>query len=244
MNIRTMKHAPKLALILAACTTLTACKTTQATQGGPNAGKYDAAMQRAAQSVEEQNRPASVSAAERIYTKDSSNPVNAVNYAAALREAGYANRASVVLEPFADDAKAPASTKTEFAAIQLALGNNESAEKYAQKAVLKDPTDAKAFHYLGVALDAQGKHPEAERAFRKGLDMWKGDPTPIMNNLALNLSAQGFLDEAVEILEKAKAVAPNRVEVERNLRIVTALRQSGNPTTPKPGKKPVPASKN
>lgn len=242
MNTKILKHAPKLALILTACTMLSACKTTQGTQqGGPNTGKYDAAMQRAVQSIEDQNKPPSLNAAEKVYTKDSSNPANAINYAAALREGGYANRASVVLAPFADDPKAPGAAKTEFAAIQLALGNNESAEKYAQKAVLKDPNDAKAFHYLGIALDAQGKHPEAERSFRKGLDLWKGDPTPIMNNLALNLSAQGFLDEAVEILEKAKAVAPNRVEVERNLRIVTALRQSGNPTTPKPGKKPVPS---
>ena len=104
---------------------------------------------------------------------------------------------------------------------------------------MQDSNDARAYHYLGIALDAQGKHPEAEKAFRKGLDMWQGDPTPIMNNLALNLSSQGYLDEASEILEKARAVSPNRLEVERNLRIITALRQSENPTTPKPRKKPV-----
>jgi Flp pilus assembly protein TadD len=240
MNANILKHAPKLILVLSACTMLSACKTTQGAQGGPNT-KIDAAVQRAAEDADAQGKSLPLSTAEKLYTKDSSNPDNAIKYAVALREAGYANRASVVLEPFADDPKDPPAAKSEFAAIQLALGNNESAEKYAQKAVLGNPNDAKAFHYLGIALDAQGKHPEAERAFRKGLDMWKGDPTPIMNNLALNLSAQGFLDEAVEILEKAKAVAPNRVEVERNLRIVTALRQSGNPTTPKPGKKPVPS---
>jgi Flp pilus assembly protein TadD len=229
-----LSAAPRLALVLTACSMLAAC----ASGASSDAAKLDGAMQRAAAAAEQQGQPMSLTAAERLYTKDSSNPDSAIKYAAALREAGYANRASVILQPFADDAKTAGNVKTEFSAIQLALGNNETAERYAQKAVLKDPNDARAYHYLGVALDAQGKHPEAERAFRKGLDLWTGDPTPIMNNLALNLSAQGYLDEAVEILEKAKAVAPNRVEVERNLRIVTALRQSGNPTTPRPGKKP------
>ncbi len=236
MNKTLFLKAPKFVLILTAYSTLAACASNGVAPD--TSANIDGALQRAAAKVEEQNTPLSVSSAEKLYTKDSANPANAVRYAAALREAGFANRASVVLQPFADNATSPPAVKTEFAAIQLALGNNETAQRYAQKAVQKDPTDAKAFHYLGIALDAQGKHADAEQAFRKGLDLWTGDPTPIMNNLALNLSAQGYLDEAVEILEKAKAVAPNRVEVERNLRIVTALRQSGNPTTPKPGKKP------
>ncbi|MCC7304785.1 MAG: tetratricopeptide repeat protein [Alphaproteobacteria bacterium] len=180
----------------------------------------------------------SLGSLEKAYARNSADPDLATQYAMALREADYAGRAATVLEPFANDSKSPASAKREYAAIQLALGNDEEAEKYAQKAVLQDPADGKAYHYLGIALDAQGKHPEAERAFRKGLDLWQGDPVAIMNNLALNLSAQGYLDEAAEILEKAKAIAPDRIEVERNLRIVTALRQSENPTTPKPKKRP------
>ena len=88
-------------------------------------------------------------------------------------------------------------------------------------------------------MDAQGKHPEAERAFRKALDYWQGDPTTVMNNLALNLASQEFLDEAIEILNKAKAISPDRIEVERNLRIVMALQQSsGHRSAPKPKKKP------
>jgi Flp pilus assembly protein TadD len=71
-------------------------------------------------------------------------------------------------------------------------------------------------------------HPEAERAYRKGLEIWEGDPIPIMNNLALNLASQNNLKEAYEILKKAKSIAPNRIEVERNLRIVSALVESYN----------------
>jgi Flp pilus assembly protein TadD len=236
MNMKT--KILKTALSFSALTLLAACAGGEAPEVDATNAKLDSAIERAEEQTSMETKTPSLSTAEKAYNKDSKDPVNAVHYAAALREAGYANRASAILTPFADSAKSAPGVKTEFAAIQLALGNNESAEKYAQKAVIQDPNDAKAFHYLGIALDAQGKHPEAERAFRKGLDMWKGDPTPIMNNLALNLSAQGFLDEAVEILQRAKELSPGRVEIERNLRIVTALRQSGNPTTPKPVKKP------
>lgn len=243
-----MTKAPKLLLALAACTMLAGCAssgtTAQGTSGGPdlatNPSQVGAAMQRVAQDLNNDEKTPDIAMAERQYNRKPSDPGNAMKYAAALRQGGYANRGQVVLAPFADSPKPAPGVETEYSAIQLALGNNETAERYAQKAVLQNPQDAKAYHYLGIALDAQGKHPEAERAFRKGLDLWQGDPTPIMNNLALNLSAQGFLDEAVDILEKAKAIAPDRVEIERNLRIVTALRQSGIPTTPKPGRKPAP----
>jgi Flp pilus assembly protein TadD len=63
-----------------------------------------------------------------------------------------------------------------------------------------------------------------------------------MNNLALNLASQDFLDEAVAILEKAQTIAPDRIEVERNLRIVRTLQQSAR-HAPKPVAKPAAASK-
>ena len=228
-------------LTMTTCVILAACAGTGTT--GPNAtdtsGKIDAALRKAADETSASGAQGeNLGYVEKMYKRDPAKAENAIRYAVALREADAANKAAIVLAPFADDPKSPVEAKQEFAAIQLALGNNQKAEKYAQKAVLQNPDDAKAFHFLGIALDAQGKHPEAERAFRKALDMWEGDPVPIMNNLALNLSSQGFLDEASEILTKAKTIAPGRIEIERNLRIVNTLRQSENPTTPKPLKRP------
>ncbi len=46
-----------------------------------------------------------------------------------------------------------------------------------------------------------------------------------MNNLALNLATQGFIDEAIEVLERAKALSPDRIEIERNLRIIRTLNE-------------------
>lgn len=233
----------KRTLMLGAVIALSACQTTGSSGLNPNADDNDArinsALQRAAASADRSgNSGKSLRALEAIYKRNSDKESAALNYAAALRKNDYINRAAVVVEPFADAPNASSAAKSEYAAIALAQGQNEKAEKYAQKAVLENENNAEAYHYLGIALDAQGHHEEAERAFRKGLELWDGDPATIMNNLALNLAAQGFLDESATILQKARTIAPERREIERNLRIVTALQQSNGIPTPKPKKKP------
>lgn len=243
----TFKIFLKATMAVTTCVMLAACQTSGSTPSqkataDANSASIDAALERAAAaSAASGDSSQSLTYLEKLYKRNSSDPQAAISYAAALREAEYYNQASLILAPFANDKKSPAAAKTEFAALQLALGNNKQAEQYAQKAVLQDPQDYRAYQYLGIALDAQGMHKEAERAFRKGLDLWQGDPIPIMNNLALNLASQEYLDEAVAILEKAKSLAPDRIEVERNLRIVKTLLQSAK-HAPKPARKPIPTA--
>jgi len=239
-----MQKFPTLILCAAVSLTLAACETSKSiTEKQSRSSKIDAVLERAAQDATARGEIGnSLMIKEKMYKRNSTDPQAALQYAHSLREADYLNRAALVLSPFAHlDDSAP-GVKTEFSAIQLELGHYDTGEEFAQQAIIQDPTDYKAFHYLGIALDAKGLHQEAERSFRKGLDNWgeDQDPTPIMNNLALNLASQGFLDEASEILQKAAAVAPWRIEVERNLRIINALREthSYNRTAPKPGVKP------
>ncbi len=240
MDAMNKNRSYKTLLSLGACALLAACQTSQPVEEVQlRSSKIDSALERAALAASSGGSAQSIGYLEKIYKRNSHDVNAAMNYAAALREMDYLNRAAIVLAPFANDAASPAAVKTEYAAIQLAQGNYIAAEEYAQTAILQDESDYKAYHYLGVSLDAQAMHKKAERAFRKGLDHWQGDPTTIMNNLALNLASQGFLNEAIEILQKAQAVAPHRLEIERNLRIVTALQQSsGSYNAPKPTKKP------
>ncbi len=227
-------------LSIGACVVLAACQSTQ----GENlqksrADRIDSSLGRAASSADMRGHPKqSLSFLEQKYKRNSGDEVAALDYAAALRRADYLNRATIILAPFANSETSGSMAKAEYAAIQLAQGNYAAAEEYAQKAIIQNSDNFEAYHYLGIALDAQGMHEEAERSFRKGLELWQGDPTTIMNNLALNLTSQGFLDEAAAILEKALAVAPDRMEVERNLRIVRALQESGGYAAPQPSKKP------
>lgn len=219
-----------LVLVLTACTMLSACQTTKKLDKNGNV------VNAGGQSVAQEK--ISLGEAERAYKKNPQDELSATAYARALRENRDLDKAAAVLKPFAVGKKPLSFTLSEYSAIFLAQGDSKAAEKWAQKAVIKDETNFRAFHNLGIALETQAKHEEAERAFRKSLELWQGDPTNVMNNLALNLAAQGYTDESIEILRKAQTISPGRTEIERNLRIVTALQQAARGPTPMPKPKP------
>lgn len=220
--IRFSKKVSAPLLMVCAAAILSGCQTTGSTIEGPDVkgGQEEASLKKPSAQP-----PISLGAAEKRYKKNPEDAGAALDYAKALRHADFANQAATILMPFARENEAIPGLKSEMAAIELALGNFDSAEEFGKQAVRQDPTDYIAYQNLGIALDAKQMHPEAERAFRKALENWQGDPTVIMNNLALNLASQNFVDEAVEILEKAKALSPDRMEIERNLRIVRTMKE-------------------
>lgn len=223
-------------LALAACTTM----NDPSMSSGPYNDKITAALDRAAGEAGRQGASTgSLILLERVYKRDPKNSDSAMKYAKGLRDANDLSKAALVLEPFATAKDAGADVLSEFAALQLANAQYTAAENYARKAVAKDADAYYAYQILGISLDAQTKYKDAESAFRQALEKWRGDPIPVMNNLALNLTNQERLDEAVAIMEKAKEQAPNRPEVERNLRIIRTLNESasGRPA-PKPIEKP------
>ena len=158
-----------------------------------------------------------------IYAKNPRDSIVATRYGRALREDDQINASVRTLEPFTRGSNASDMALTEMAMAQLALGQFNAAENYADKATKIDPKNGRAYLALGTALDAQKKHQPAEIAFRQGLKHWKGDSTPILNNLALNLASQGHLEEALSLIEKAQEMAPGRMDLERNRRIIATL---------------------
>lgn len=207
---------------------LSACQTTGAqSDKAARDAQIDAILAQSAADAEAAGRTGeSLLFLEKMYKRNSDDPDVAVRYGRALREAGDLQRAGLVVGPFArDEDLQSAAAKIEFSSIQAAQGNYMMSEEFARQAVLLDPAAGQAYHLLGIALDAQGRHQQSEVAFRRALDNWEGDPGPILNNLGLNLATQGFFDEALAVLRKAKAASPGREEIERNLRIVTALSQ-------------------
>jgi Flp pilus assembly protein TadD len=209
-----------LSLQLAAC----ASSQNQMTQEG-RMKQVDAALINAAQQTTDQGvTPQSLTMLGSMYKSNPEDPTAAIRYARGLKEADELAKARIVLEPFYKKRTSSPVLKTEYASVMLQAGEYQDAERAARKAIEQDPSIGLSYHILGIALDAQGAHPEAEAAFRSALENWMGDPVPVMNNLALSLTAQGHLDEAAEILYKAKEADPNRMEIERNLRIVDALR--------------------
>lgn len=158
-----------------------------------------------------------------IHSKNPNDPIVATRYGRALREDDQINVASRILQPYTKGKLANDEALTEMAMTQLALGNFGAAENYGQKAVRLNEKNGRAYLALGTALDAQKQHQDAEIAFRKGLRFWKGDTTPILNNLALNLASQGHLEEALSLIEKAQEMAPDRMDLEKNRRIIATL---------------------
>ena len=202
------------------------CQTTTQTASNGQMNHVDKAIERTNQD-HAQSKP-SLASLEKAYKKNTSDATAAVKYSQGLREENRLSRAAIIIGPFAKDTRNPnAAAMSEYAAVLASLGSYAEAEKFAAKSIAMDDSDAQTHHVLGIALDAQGKHKPAEEKFRKSLDMWQGNPTPVLNNLGLNLAAQGFLDEAAEVLRRALETSPDRTEVERNLRIVDALRESG-----------------
>lgn len=219
-------HSTLRWLGLGACLILGACATT----GGQ--ADYRDSM------PPPQSAPLSLNAAAQAYEKNSDDPKAALDYAEALSIAGDRERALLILSPLANSENTEAPIKLYFAQIQHALGNYVAAAQYAQRALEKEPQNTRALYQLGLALEKQEKHAEAEKAFRDALALWKDDPIGLMNDLALNLAAQKKIDESLEILYQAKERAPHNAEVERNLRIIMALQQAKKGVIPKPKTKP------
>lgn len=215
-----MKQIKTLGLVLLSCSALSACADNAVTDNKPDIWKDSSAP------YEQSKESLALTQLGDAYKKNPQDVKRAIAYAAALREVDYLNRAAVVLAPFAGEPDSPAAAKTEYAAIQLKLGNYTEAENAARRAIKQDPAAFEPYHYLAITLDAQGDYERAESYFRKALESWKGDPVTVMNNLALNLAAQEKLSEARKILEDALAIAPEREEIQRNLRIIKALKET------------------
>ncbi|MBL8639867.1 MAG: tetratricopeptide repeat protein [Alphaproteobacteria bacterium] len=160
------------------------------------------------------------------YAANPSDPLIAARYAKALREDGQIKKAKTILMPLANNPKIATLAQNELAIIYLKEGSYGSSEQAARAAIKADNGNYRAWRNLGNALDAQEKYPEGESAFRKSLALW-GDDDKIapMNNLALNLAAQGKNKEALDMLYEARKIAPNQTDIERNIRIIQTLNE-------------------
>ncbi|NQZ13853.1 MAG: tetratricopeptide repeat protein [Alphaproteobacteria bacterium] len=173
-----------------------------------------------------------------MHARDPNNQAVAIHYAQALRNDEQIQASKRILAPFTVGENKTSEALTEMAITNIALGEFKNAEFNAIEATDLSPNNGRAYLAMGTALDALGRHQDAEIAFREGIENWQGDPAPILNNLALNLASQGQLQQALEILEKAKKISPHRMEIERNLRIISTLLETTGPTPPKPSLKP------
>ncbi len=170
---------------------------------------------------------------EKLYRSDKKDPSNALNYAQLLRRAGRSDEALTVLEPFIEASRGKKKQHisplvlNEYAAAMIEKGKFSHAQKAIDQVLADEAyanSHADATNLLGVALDAQGRHQEAETMFRMALDGWHGNPTTVMNNLALCLANQARFDAALDTLRQALVMAPDKQEIARNIQLISQLR--------------------
>lgn len=235
--------------VLSACASGGAKPTTTATKTSTmnpalKTAAIDRTLEKALADAEASgNNQEILSILERVYVRNPKDPIVATRYARSLRNDDQVNASMRILQPFSTGANKNVEAITEMAMTQLSLGDFASAEKFAEDAITMNPKNARAFLALGTAQDAQNKHQEAEVSFRSGMKYWQGDASPIMNNLALNLASQGHLEESLSLIEKAQALSPGRMDLERNRRIIATLLETSGPRPPAPEAKPAAAPK-
>tara|TARA_R110002124_G_scaffold80819_6_gene213747 strand:+ start:73 stop:783 length:711 start_codon:yes stop_codon:yes gene_type:complete len=175
-------------------------------------GMYQQALE-SRQQITHSNAGEAVQLYERLYARNSGDIGITVKYAEALRKAGMPQQALTVLSPLAESQmKAKPAVLVEYAASNIAVGRFMHAQHALDKfygldkknAADKDDLQPQALNLNGLVLSASGHHAEAEEKYREALASWLGNPSIVMNNLALSLAQQGKFDEALDFLEQAQ----------------------------------------
>ena len=98
----------------------------------------------------------------------------------------------------------------------LKAGDVNGAKAAFEVAVQKNPKQADGFHYLGLVNDQAGNKADAEKNYRKALEL-----QPDLEESAINLAALlvegGKLDEAASLMKKAIAKNPKSAALQINL---------------------------
>lgn len=88
--------------------------------------------------------------------------------------------------------------------VYLALGRKDAAVSHLTEATIINPGAGVTFGNLAIALDAEARYPEAEKAYRRALELDSTD-TASMGNLGKNLMRQNKTEQAVAVLERLAA---------------------------------------
>ena len=102
------------------------------------------------------------------------------------------------------------------------LSEPRKALAYAQRAIDRSPGDEHVQVAYGVALDADGRHEEAQLSYRRAL---AASPRSVAarNDLALSLAVTGRFGEAIELLMPMVESANASPQVRQNLALVYGL---------------------
>jgi tetratricopeptide (TPR) repeat protein len=111
----------------------------------------------------------------------------------------------------------------QYAQAQIMVRDLAGAKASLKSALELDPEFSLAWYRAGQIHDALGEFEAAELTYRRAFDV---DPLAVdpRKALASLIADQGRVDEAVEVLEEARELAPNDAEIARTLGKLRAAR--------------------
>lgn len=158
-----------------------------------------------------------------LYQRNPGDKAVAVALARAMRYAGMAQQGADLMQDALERLGRDANLAAELGKCYLAAERVGLALKALAEAEQLDQTRWDAPSAIGVALDLQGRHAEAEAAYRRALALSPDNPE-IVNNLALSLALSGKLDEALVLMGRAADHPKAGLQMRQNLALLTALK--------------------
>ena len=174
----------------------------------------------------------------------------AVKQAQAQRRSGDFLAATHTLSQLVLLAPDDARVLGEYGKTLIAMGRNDDALAFLERAVELQPRDWSLFSAQGVAYDQKGEFLAAQAAYGRALQLKPGDPT-VLSNAALSHVQTGDLDGAEALLLQASPSSAEFPRIASNLALVRSLKNSRPPqasavlppkdTTPVPSLEPIDA---
>ncbi|HTH17385.1 MAG TPA: tetratricopeptide repeat protein [Magnetospirillum sp.] len=158
-----------------------------------------------------------------LYQRRPDDRTVAVALARALRCKGTPEQAADLMQASLAKGERDPKVLAEMGKDYLAAERLGLATRALEEAITKAPTDWENHSALGVTLDTQGRHAEAQAAYARALELSPDNPVAL-NNLALSLAQAGQLNDAIATLRRAMEQPSAGVQLRQNLALLLALK--------------------
>jgi Flp pilus assembly protein TadD len=175
------------------------------------------------------------------YSRDQTDRVVALNYAAALRAAGEKGQAVAVMRKAAIRNPNDREVLAAYGKALAANGQFTEALATVRRAQRADNPDWQLLATEGGILDSLQQHEDARALYRQALILAPGEPQ-ILNNLGLSYVLTNELDAAESALRQAVASPRATLRTRENLALVLRLKGKGSEADQLAGPEEAPAA--
>jgi Flp pilus assembly protein TadD len=157
-----------------------------------------------------------------LYRSHPEDPVNAIQYAQALRATGQRAQAAAVLEQASIQNPNEKALLGAYGRALADVGNYSQALDVLSRAHTPEQPDWRILSAQGAVLDQLGRYEEARRYYASALKIVPDEPT-VLSNLGLSFALSKELSKAETTLRRATAQSSVDGRARQNLALVVGL---------------------